>query len=344
MATSTRQKASFRAWGTLGRSALFLAGLGLVLVPSALRNYAVSGEVILISSHGGLNFFMGNHAGADGTYQRIEGITPSIAGQARDAQRIAEQAMGRKVSAGEASDYFYLLAADWIADHPFEALVLQLRKLAILINGTDVALNYSFAFYARESTMLRLLVIGPWLLLPFGLRGCWLASQKSAQPGFWVWVSFIPIYGLSVAAFFVSDRYRLPLMVPLCITSAVTILWLVERLRTRRPARLATPALALGLAFAATWGNLGLSDGLEDEQTSFAVYLVQQGDYAQAQESSWQGFRHATPIPACSGSKWELHLRLQAATRMPSRHTGRHSILTPARTRSVSHSGRPLRR
>jgi tetratricopeptide (TPR) repeat protein len=209
---------------------------------------------------------------------------PSIAGQARDAQRVAEEATGRRLSAGEVSSYFYSLAGDWIAAHPFQALTLQLRKIVILINKTDVALNYSYAFYCREPTLLRFLIAGPWLLVPLGLIGLSLPSQRSGNPGFWVWASFIPIYGLSVAVFFVSDRYRLPLLVAFCVTSAATIGWLIDRLRTRRARALAMPALALGLAFPATWWNLGLNDGLDDEQTGKAVWLIEQGEYNQAQE------------------------------------------------------------
>ncbi len=63
---SARQAALSPVLIAIGRSAIFLASLSLVILPNALRNYAVSGEAIPISTHGGLNFFMGNHAGAEG--------------------------------------------------------------------------------------------------------------------------------------------------------------------------------------------------------------------------------------------------------------------------------------
>ena len=273
-----------KAWLAAGKPAIYLAGLLVVLAPNALRNYAASGEAILISSHGGLNFFMGNHAGADGTYQSIAGITPSIAGQARDARRAAEVALGRPLSTGDVSTYFYLLAWDWIREHPGEAIKLFARKLAILVNKTNVALNYSFDFYRQEPTLLRFLLIGPWLLVPLGLIGLFLPSQRAGLPGFWVWASFIPIYGLSVAIFFVSDRYRLPLLVPMCVTSAATIGWLIERCCARRAAQLAAPVLALVPVFAVTSWNLRLNSGLADEQTTKAVWLIEQGEYDQARE------------------------------------------------------------
>jgi len=205
-------------------------------VPNAARNYAVSGEAILISSHGGLNFFIGNNAEADGIYDRVPGITPSIAGQVRDATRVAETAEGRHLSASEVSAYFFQRAWAWIAANPGAALALFARKIALVLNKTNVPLNYSYAFYSRdETTLLRVLLVGPWMLMPLGLLGLLLVSVRREQPGFWVWASFIPIYGLSVAAFFVSDRYRMPLLVPLCATSAAALVWTLDRIREHKP-------------------------------------------------------------------------------------------------------------
>jgi len=53
---------------TLLRAAMLVAGLLVALGPVAVRNRVVSGEWILVSSHGGLNFYIGNNADADGTY------------------------------------------------------------------------------------------------------------------------------------------------------------------------------------------------------------------------------------------------------------------------------------
>jgi len=65
---------------SLLRAAVLVAGLLVALGPVAVRNRAVSGEWILVSSHGGLNFYIGNNADADGTYHAVPGIAPDIAG------------------------------------------------------------------------------------------------------------------------------------------------------------------------------------------------------------------------------------------------------------------------
>ena len=277
--------------------AALVLGLGAVLAPVAVRNTMAAGEVTLVSSHGGLNFYIGNHAGADGTYRAVPGITPSIAGQARDARRVAERALGRTLTDGEVSAYFYGLGWEWIRTHPGDALRLLARKLAYTLNATDVALNYSYAYYARdEPTVLRVLVVGPWLLLPLGLFGLIVARPAHAGAGtgrldatragtpagrvrraWWPWAAYVPAYALAVAIFFVSERYRLPLLVPLCVTSASALVWLVSTVRAgRRRTWAASMALLAGLALATNW-NVGLDDGRAAERTEMIVHLVDAG-------------------------------------------------------------------
>ena len=65
-----------------------------------------------MSSHGGLNFYIGNRETATGFYMPVPGITPTIAGQEKDARRVAARALGHPVTDAEASDYFFGLSRD----------------------------------------------------------------------------------------------------------------------------------------------------------------------------------------------------------------------------------------
>ena len=89
---------------------------------------------------------------------------------------------------GSVSSYFAWEAVDWITRHPADALGLTARKAAILLNAVDVPLNHSLAFYAREpGSLLRLLAVGPWLLLPLGLVGlAWPALRVNRRWDFLV--------------------------------------------------------------------------------------------------------------------------------------------------------------
>jgi tetratricopeptide (TPR) repeat protein len=267
---------------TIKHGAVFAGGLVAVLALNAARNYAVSGEFVLIASHGGLNFYIGNHDRADGTYTPVPGITPSIAGQAGDSERVAESNTGRDLSPGEVSNYFAQQAFEWLARHPAAALELWLRKIAILLNRVDVPLNYSYAFYARESSFLRVLAVGPWLLLPLGLVGLFWPSLRLNRRGYWIWAMFVPVYGAAVVMFFVTDRYRMPLFVPLCVTAGAVLVRCFDLARARQFVMLLRPAGAIALTSIVAFWNLGLDNGIGGERTRQAVLLVERGSFDEA--------------------------------------------------------------
>jgi tetratricopeptide (TPR) repeat protein len=239
----------------------FAAGCAILLAPVVLRNYVVARELVLVSSHGGLNFYIGNNAEADGTYRAVRGIRPTISGQSVDAARVASAAAGHPLTAGEVSRWFYGQAFGWIRAHPADALLLFARKLAYTVSETDLALNVSYDFFRRDvASPLRLLVAGPWLLVPLGFAG---AMTRIRDRRFLLWGAFIPIYAASVALFFVASRYRLPLLLAFAVCAAgileIRRLWPV--------------AAAVAIAAIVLW-PFGLDSGRSYEETNMAVYLI----------------------------------------------------------------------
>ncbi len=265
------------------RAAMLLVALLAVLAANAARNYAVSGHALVIASHGGLNLYIGNHDRADGTYTPVPGITPSIAGQVRDSTRVAESSTGRTLSPSEVSNHFAWRAIDWVTEHPADALRLSLRKIGILLNRVDVPLNFSYAYYAREPfSLLRVLAIGPWLILPFGLVGLFWPQLRAHRRGYWIWAMFVPVYGAAVILFFVSDRYRMPMLVPLCATAGAALVRFFDLVRARQVLSLLRPAGAVAMAALVVFADLGLDNGMGGEQTRKAVWLVEQGSFDEA--------------------------------------------------------------
>jgi tetratricopeptide (TPR) repeat protein len=165
--------------------------------------------------------------------------------------------------------------------HPGRALRLFARKLALTLNDADLALNYSYAYYSRdEAGLLPWLRVGAGVLVPLGFVG--LARRARGGNGFAVWALFAPVYALSVAAFFVSTRYRLPLLVPLCVGSAETIGALASAARQRQWRALAGIAAAVApLAVLANW-HFGLDDGRQNERTEMILYLADAGRFDEA--------------------------------------------------------------
>jgi tetratricopeptide (TPR) repeat protein len=281
-------------------AAAFLAGTAALVALPFARNLIVSGEPVLISSHGGLNLYVGNNEKADGTYHHVEGITPSIEGQARDSRAVAEAALGRKLTTSEVSRYFAAKAFAWMREHPRDAARLFLRKLAFTLNRKEITLDYSYAYYSNEeASALRLLFVGAGILVPLGLVG--LAARVAARPRarFLVWAAFVPAYVISVAAFFVSSRYRLPLLLPLAAGAGFLLdrvgVWLARR--TWKPLVAAGAAL-LPLFVLANW-DFHLDDGVAREETDMVLHLIERDRFDEARaeiERVEQGHRQPSVL------------------------------------------------
>jgi 4-amino-4-deoxy-L-arabinose transferase-like glycosyltransferase len=264
-------------------AALIVAGALATIAPVLLRNAVVSHQFALVSSQGGLNFYIGNNAAATGQYVPVPGVRANIEGQSEDTRRVAEQATGHPMTDAEVSAHFTRLGIAWIEEYPAAAARLFVRKLALVLNRQHQWLDFSYPYYAHDTgSILWTLFVGPWLLVPFGIGGLVFAWRRPETRG---WASFVPFYAVSVALFFVAERYRLPLFVPLCVTSAATI----DALLGQRTSNLPSPTsdlrsaalLCVAAAVVAFW-PFHLDEGRFGERLRLAKVLMNEGDFGAA--------------------------------------------------------------
>lgn len=294
-------------------AALVVAGIGLGIAPVMVRNASVTGEWALASSHGGLNLYIGNHAGATGFYREVLGIRPLIEGQREDMRRIASTALGREATDAEASSYFAGLATTWIREQPAAAAGLFARKLFYIFHAQHVALPHSYPFYAYDTpSLLRFFVVGPWLLIPLGLAGLFLVTRDR---DLLIWAAFIPGYAVGVAVFFVAERYRLSLLVALTIPAGA---FLDRAWRALTPARdsrwlLRSGLLVVAIAGAVNWPLRFLDDGRWNEGLRLAQRLVITGDYLGA--DAWvERLERGAPRPGRAHHDVAMQLVVQGQT------------------------------
>ncbi len=226
--------------GTALRAAAFVAlGIVVVVAPVTVRNFVVEGDFVPITSNGGLNFFIGNGEGATGGYVKPEGL--DIVSDP-DGETIAELAMGRELRPSEVSGYWYGRAWADIKARPGQWAKLMVRKLAFTMSSYELPQLENYDFQKRYSPLLTLPLPGFALIAPLGLVGLWLTFRRRRPRLLALYAS---TYLLSIAAFFVVARYRLPVVPVLIILASYAALELLRRARAGKLVALAAPAVAL---------------------------------------------------------------------------------------------------
>jgi len=211
-----------------------------MIAPVTLHNRVVGGEWVLVATNGGLNFFIGNNPGADGVSAAVPGTRTDWDGGYEDTHAVAQRdwgpRLGRSLTEGEVSDFWYQKGWAWIRSDPAGAIRLTLRKLALFWTPVEIPNNNAVWFFASMSPLARLYVIGFPIVAVLGVAGFALLPRSSWRM-WWLPVSFGLIGMSTVVAFFVVDRYRMP-MVPVLMLGAgagLSHLWESES-STRLPA------------------------------------------------------------------------------------------------------------
>jgi tetratricopeptide (TPR) repeat protein len=230
---------------------------------------------------------------------------------------VAEQAAGRPLTDAEVSAHFTGLATAWIRAHPPAAARLFVRKLALVFNARHQWLDFSYPYYAHDTgSLLALLFVGPWVLVPLGVTGLVMAAAPDRRAEYYVWASFVPAYAVGVAIFFVAERYRLPIFVPLCIAGggavAAVTAWVESAPRSRRTLA-AAAAVFIAAAIWASW-PFGLSDGRFEERLRLSKVLMNRGDYGAA---AMELERAHAINPADTATEFSLGMALVAGGRAP---------------------------
>ena len=214
-------------------AAVFTLAAAVVVVPVGLRNAYVGGEFLISTSQLGSNLYIGNHAGARGSYEPLVAGRGSPVFEREDATRIAETAAGRRLSPSEVSDYWVGRTIADIRHAPGTWLVLLGRKLLLTFNARELVDTESLEAYADFSRVLAALSwLGFGVVFPLAVFGAWHLRDRWPRLAL-IYASLAGLAG-SVAIFYVVARYRFPLLPFTLLLAGAGIVALPQLARTAR--------------------------------------------------------------------------------------------------------------
>ncbi len=222
-----------------------LAGLVLAIAPATLHNLA-AGDLVAISSNGGMTFFHGNNEESrDGLLEppaRI-GAYGNAVDQEQLDRRIASAELGRTLRASESSAHWLGEGVRFLAGHPAAWARLWGAKIVRFVGVHDYADNYSFAVERAQTSFLRLFIVPfPLILIP-AVAGLVLRRPRGREEA--LLLLFASLGFLTCLLFYVGSRYRSESVPALAILAGRAVVVLRDA-GTRR--RWAAGALAAALA------------------------------------------------------------------------------------------------
>jgi len=223
----------------------------LIVAPVTVRNYAVSGEFIPIAWQGGFNFYLGNHTGANGWSAAAPGLDLSWRGGYEESIAIPQAELGRPLSKGEISDYWYDRAWAEIADNPGSFVGLLVRKARLLVNGYEIPNNQNIYIATEYVPWLKPLLFANGVYFPFGLIaplalvGIGLSIRRWRH--FLIGYLLLGAYSFTLLLFFVCARFRQPMLPLLLLFAVFGSFELVRYVRERRWVPFGIGVVAFGL-------------------------------------------------------------------------------------------------
>jgi tetratricopeptide (TPR) repeat protein len=278
---------------TLQKIGLFVMGVLIAVAPVTIRNYVQSGEFVLIGTYSGINLYIGNNLESDGVSASIPGVGVDwwdAGGLKPEVAQLAATDAGRDLTPAEQSSYWRDRAVSEMTGNTGFAASHMLRKLLLFVGGYELANNFDLYFVAHRTTLMNLLlwrggIFLPWgLLLPLALAGMLLVRRWPLERQ--ILVLFLIANLIAMLMFFVTTRYRLPMIPLIAIFASYAAVLGYRRLQQRtlvkRGVVIGSLVVLLVLAQIDFYGNTENSDA--QGHHLFASIYQQQGDVVTAEK------------------------------------------------------------
>jgi hypothetical protein len=200
--------------------ALFFITATIVYAPWLVYNYQTHGSLVLTSTNGGINFWIGNNPNADGEYTFPTAI---------DRELVLSTVQMTEL---ERDQFFYRLGTEFIRENPQQFFQLTTRKLLYYVFfRPNIGSNYESSNYQLFDLVRWVFVISWMIMLPFAVLGLWIGREAWRINGFLFLVLFSQAAISSL--YFTGTRFRTPLDGIVGMWAVFGFLFLVEKILGR---------------------------------------------------------------------------------------------------------------
>jgi hypothetical protein len=203
------------------------------VVPVIVRNTMVGGALTLTTTTAGINIYIGNHYGSNGSYTEAPFVMSADATYEAEGYRLeAEARTGETLSAAAASRYWLGQTLKDITAYPGEYFILLGRKVFLFFNRVEPPTNISYYGAQVYSSLLRAFRVDMGLLIPLGLAGLVLSIRRARE--YLVFYVYFFSYLIANLVFFVASEYRFPVVAVLSLFAGVFLMDIFKLFRERR--------------------------------------------------------------------------------------------------------------
>ncbi len=223
---------------------LMLAGVMVPVLIVMVVNILAGNDFVVVAWNGGINFFLGNNPMSNGWSATSPEIDATWWGGYRDAILIAEQARGHELLPSQVSNYWFGRGVEYVLAQPVAWFGLMVKKTYLLCNSFELSNNQFIQTLKEYSFLLRIPLFNFGLIMALAIWGIICTFRDKATK---LALFFLLFYGFSIVLFFVTERYRAPLVPFLLIFSAVTIFWFIHSVRKRHMEKIIISIAAITL-------------------------------------------------------------------------------------------------
>ncbi|MFC2091675.1 tetratricopeptide repeat protein [Elusimicrobiota bacterium] len=234
-------------YGRSKTAMVVMTGVLLALTPVIVRNIYVTGEFILTTASGGVNFYLGNNRDANGVYKPSGFEYPHPEHQYEDFRLKASQITGRKLSNIQSSRFWTVATIRIIRSDFTGWMKLIMKKFMLFFNRVEIPTNINYRVLKGKSSFFTIPFFSFGFIAPCAFLGIILCIKRWNKT-YTLLLIYTSSYALAALLIFVASEHRVPVVPVLILFAAHAFESIVKNIKKRNLKQLLS-SMTLLIAF-----------------------------------------------------------------------------------------------